>query len=89
MLSILKNGDQILITQNCYEPVYNFAKNELQKFGVEISFYPNNLEKLESKLSSFFGTKISTKGDEKSGKIIIPYKSTNDLNRILELLDII
>ena len=45
--------------------------------------------KLESKLSSFFGTKITTKGDEKSGKIIVPYKSTNDLNRILELLDII
>ena len=49
----------------------------------------NNLEKLESKLSSYFGTKITTLGDDKSGKIIIPYKSTNDLNRILELLDII
>ena len=49
----------------------------------------NNLEKIESKLSSYFGTKISTQGDDKSGKIIIPYKSTNDLNRILELLDII
>lgn len=49
----------------------------------------NNLEKLESKLSSYFGTKITTQGDDKSGKIIIPYKSTNDLNRILELLDII
>ena len=49
----------------------------------------NELIKLESKLSSFFGTKITTKGDEKSGKIIVPYKSTNDLNRILELLDII
>lgn len=49
----------------------------------------NNLEKIESKLSSYFGTKIKTQGDDKSGKIIIPYKSTNDLNRILELLDII
>ena len=49
----------------------------------------NNLEKIESKLSSHFGTKITTQGDDKSGKIIIPYKSTNDLNRILELLDII
>tara|TARA_B100000674_G_scaffold288666_1_gene239233 strand:- start:319 stop:1173 length:855 start_codon:yes stop_codon:yes gene_type:complete len=49
----------------------------------------NELTKIESKLSSFFGTKISTQGDEKSGKIIVPYKSTNDLNRILELLDII
>jgi len=49
----------------------------------------NELTKIESKLSSFFGTKISTQGDENSGKIIVPYKSTNDLNRILELLDII
>lgn len=49
----------------------------------------NELTKIESKLSSFFGTKISTQGDEKSGKIIVPYKSTNDLNRILELLGII
>ena len=49
----------------------------------------NNLEKIESKLSSYFGTKITTQGDDKGGKIIIPYKSTNDLNRILELLDII
>ena len=49
----------------------------------------NEIIKLESKLSSFFGTKITTKGDDKSGKIIVPYKSTNDLNRILELLDII
>ena len=49
----------------------------------------NSLEKIESKLSSYFGTKITTQGDDKSGKIIIPYKSTNDLNRILELLDII
>ena len=49
----------------------------------------NNLEKIESKLSSYFGTKITTQGDDKSGKIIIPYKSTNDLNRILELLEII
>ncbi|MEL0009325.1 MAG: ParB/RepB/Spo0J family partition protein [Flammeovirgaceae bacterium] len=49
----------------------------------------NNLEKIESKLSSYFGTKITTQGDDKIGKIIIPYKSTNDLNRILELLDII
>ena len=48
----------------------------------------NELTKIGS-LSYFFGTKISTQGDENSGKIIVPYKSTNDLNRILELLDII
>ena len=69
------------------ELVRNINKNRTSTLKKNLK--SNNLEKLESKLSSFFGTKISTKGDEKSGKIIIPYKSTNDLNRILELLDII
>ena len=47
------------------------------------------IEKLEGKLSSHFGTKIYTSGNSNKGKIIIPYNSTNDLNRILEILDII
>ena len=49
----------------------------------------NEIEKLEGKLSSHFGTKIYTSGNSNKGKIIIPYNSTNDLNRILEILDII
>ena len=41
---------------------------------------------LQSKLSSHFGTKIQIKGDEKKGEIRIPYVSTEDLNRILDIL---
>ena len=55
----------------------------------KISTKNKDIEKLEAKLSSFLGTKIKISGNPTKGKIIVPYKSTNDLNRILELLDII
>jgi len=81
---ILKNKLSVRKTE---ELVRNLNTKKLT--NLKRSKKNNELIKLESKLSSFFGTKITTKGDEKSGKIIVPYKSTNDLNRILELLDII
>jgi len=46
--SLLKSNDQILITENCYEPVFNFSKIELSRFGVKTYFYPNNFNKLEN-----------------------------------------
>ena len=81
---ILKNKLSVRKTE---ELVRNLNTKKLSNLKKNIK--NNEIIKLESKLSSFFGTKIITKGDEKSGKIIVPYKSTNDLNRILELLDII
>lgn len=47
------------------------------------------IKNLQTKLSSHFGTKITVKSSNKDkGEIKIPYHSTEDLNRILELLDI-
>ncbi|MEP5611729.1 MAG: ParB/RepB/Spo0J family partition protein [Cyclobacteriaceae bacterium] len=47
------------------------------------------IKNLQTKLSSHFGAKISVKSNDKSkGEIKIPFNSTEDLNRILELLDI-
>ncbi|QNL22806.1 ParB/RepB/Spo0J family partition protein [Hyphobacterium sp. CCMP332] len=44
---------------------------------------------LKTKLSSHFGTKISLKvEDDEKGEIKIPFVSTEDLNRILEILDV-
>ena len=63
--------------------------NKIKKFKKEVSSIDKDIEKLESKISSFLGTKIKIDGNSKKGKLIIPYKSTSDLNRILELLDII
>jgi len=43
---------------------------------------------LQSRLSSHFGTKIRINTDGKKGEIKIPFVSVEDLNRILEILDI-
>ena len=63
--------------------------NKIKKLKKELPSIDKDIEKLESKISSFLGTKIKIEGNSKKGKLIIPYKSTSDLNRILELLDII
>ena len=60
-----------------------------KNYRKKISTKNKDIEKLEAKLSSFLGTKIKISGDPTKGEIIVPYKNTNDLNRILELLDII
>jgi ParB family chromosome partitioning protein len=53
----------------------------------KVSFPNQELNQLESKLRTYFGTKIAIKSDEKNrGEIKIPFTSQDDLNRILELL---
>jgi ParB family chromosome partitioning protein len=48
------------------------------------------LAKIQQQLASHFGTKVSLKSDPKNkGEIKIPFNSATDLNRILELLEII
>ncbi|HLT07090.1 MAG TPA: ParB/RepB/Spo0J family partition protein [Cyclobacteriaceae bacterium] len=48
------------------------------------------LGKLQQKLASHFGSKVSLKANDKNkGEIKIPFTSTEDLNRILEILDLI
>ncbi len=45
--------------------------------------------RLQDQLSSHFGTKIKIKADTKNrGEIKIPFVSTDDLNRILEILEV-
>ena len=46
LISLLKKNDEILITENCYEPVFNFAKkNELLRFGIKSIYYPTSIKK--------------------------------------------
>jgi ParB family chromosome partitioning protein len=46
--------------------------------------------KIQNKLASHFGTKVQLKTDPKNkGEIKIPFRSAEDLNRILEILEII
>lgn len=48
------------------------------------------ISKIQQRLASHFGTKVSLKSNDKNkGEIKIPFTSTSDLNRILEILEII
>lgn len=48
------------------------------------------ISKIQQRLASHFGTKVSLKANDKNkGEIKIPFTSTSDLNRILEILEII
>ncbi len=46
------------------------------------------INNLQSRLSSHFGTKVSVKSDGKKGDIRIPFLSIEDLNRILDILKV-
>ena len=46
-LALLKKDDEILISENCYEPVYNFATYELKKFGIKSHFFSNNKKNID------------------------------------------
>ena len=48
------------------------------------------ITKIQQRLASHFGTKVNLKSDAKNkGEIKIPFHSSEDLNRILEILEII
>lgn len=46
------------------------------------------IAQLQSKLSSYFGTRVVVKSDGKKGDIRIPFLSVEDLNRILDILKV-
>jgi len=81
--TIIKRGLSVRKTEDLVRSLNKIKKNNKNLLRSK------EIEKLEGKLSSHFGTKIYTSGNNNKGKIIIPYNSTNDLNRILEILDII
>lgn len=50
LLTFLEKGSECLITENCYEPVYNFANNAFKKLGINVKYFSSiNLNKLVSK----------------------------------------
>lgn len=49
---------------------------------------PVEMQRIQNKLSSHFGTKISIKKEGNKGEIKIPFLSEDDFNRILELLQL-
>lgn len=54
----------------------------------ELDLYGNEIKKVESRLSTYFGTKIQVKSNNAGkGEIKIPFMSVDELNRILEILN--
>jgi ParB family chromosome partitioning protein len=54
----------------------------------ELDLYGGEIKKVESRLSTYFGTRIHVKSNNAGkGEIKIPFVSVDDLNRILEILN--
>ena len=53
IFSLVKKNENVLIVENCYEPVANYINLELKKCGVNPIFYkPTNESNLEKKVNS-------------------------------------
>lgn len=65
----------------------NVNKDEEPK-TVTKSALPIEVQRIQTKLTSHFGTKIIIKKDGNKGEIKIPFMSDDDFNRILDLLNL-
>ncbi|MCC5920098.1 MAG: ParB/RepB/Spo0J family partition protein [Cyclobacteriaceae bacterium] len=84
--------DKQLSVRKTEELVRNLMQGKEEKLTEKKKLNPEQertIKDLQRKLSSHFGTRINVKTDEKNkGEIKIPFDSTDELNRILELLDV-
>lgn len=85
---IIQQGLSVRKTEELVRFLTNPSKDKTPTpVGVKAS--SPEIQKLQSELSSHFGSKVHIKADDKNkGEIKIPFVSTQDLNRILEILDI-
>ncbi|HMV09644.1 MAG TPA: ParB/RepB/Spo0J family partition protein [Cyclobacteriaceae bacterium] len=85
-----KTLEEDLSVRKVEELVRELASAKKTDKGTSATAAPANREinQLQSKLSSHFGTRIVIKSDGKKGEIKIPFLSVEDLNRILDILKI-
>lgn len=87
-LDIFKQIIQQELSVRKVEELVRNAGKKPEKEEKTVSVDPE-IKKLQTKLSSHFGSKISVKANEKNqGEIKIPFTSTEDLNRILEIFEV-
>ena len=81
---ILNEGLSVRKTESIVKGLMNKTKNKF-----ETTAMTPEIEKVQRRLSSHFGTmiKIKSKNNAK-GEISIPFASVNELNRILDLIEI-
>ena len=81
--------DQGLSVRKTEELVRQAAEPKPEKKEKPDNTQTPEIVRLQSSLSSHFGTKIQVKSDAKNkGNITIPFVSLDDLNRILEILEV-
>lgn len=65
-------------------------KNNSYNKSSHITQHSNNISALEDKLRKIFGTKVICKNkNDGSGEIIIEYYSLDELDRLIEMIDVI
>lgn len=80
--------DQDLSVRKVEELVRNLAQPKEEPVKNESSEIPKEYEALKNHLQSFFNSKIEFKRDVKgNGKIVIPFNSDDDLERIIAIFD--
>ena len=82
--------DKIIANDLSVRKVEELVRNlGREKEEVPLKTVDPEISKLQTRLSSHFGTKIQiSAGDDNKGQIKIPFSSTEELNRILDILDI-
>jgi len=96
LVNIDKTKDQISIYQDILKQQLSVRATEelVRKYNNKSETKPRSVsseksyEGKQKKISKFFGTKVNIKVNQKgNGRIIIPFASEEDLNRIQELLE--
>ena len=77
-LRIIEKGSNVREVENKTKVTKKMKKKDLK--------YEAIYRDIEDSFQSFFGTKVNLQAGQKKGKIIIEYKSNEDLERLLELI---
>ena len=77
-LRIIEKGSNVREVENKTKITKKMKKKDLK--------YEAIYRDIEDSFQSFFGTKVNLQAGQKKGKIIIEYKSNEDLERLLELI---
>lgn len=84
--NILSKGLNVRQTESLAKQLQS-AKPKRKKQPVVDEQVQAQLDEIENKLTSYFGTKVKLSHDSKKGKIEIEYYSNEDLDRILDLIE--
>lgn len=87
LIKLAKQASQEGLTVRQLEEIVTGIQRTAKKRPVQTSTNPY-LREAQNQLAGKFGTKVSLQAKRRGGKIVIPYGSNQDLNRILELLGV-